>query len=260
MITLLRNTARRHVQDGHHHIWFTFFPREHQHSPADGFGILTAFNEIQLPPEGVSTHHPHEDSEIITYMYRGAFAQETSTGSSGVLHTGEFQRMTPGQGIRHRETNISHTSRAHVFRLSLHPSEAGLGCAHEQKRFAAAQRHNVLCVIASPDGRKGSLPILQDSVIYSSVLDPGHHHIHELLPGRSAWFHVIHGEVILQDIILGPGDGAGVTLEPAVSFTAQENTEILLVDLGPPPRSFASRAPGQFQEYDGPVSKQSRRG
>ncbi|MHC4605330.1 MAG: pirin family protein [Planctomycetota bacterium] len=28
------------------------------------------------------------------------------------------------------------------------------------------------------------------------------------------------------------GDGVGVTVEPSVSFTAQENTEVLLVDLG----------------------------
>jgi redox-sensitive bicupin YhaK (pirin superfamily) len=75
------------------------------------------------------------------------------------------------------------------------------------------------------------LRILQDSVVYSSIIDPGRHLIHELLPGRSAWVHVIDGEATLHDIVLTQGDGAGVTIEPSVSVTAQEDTEILLVDL-----------------------------
>ncbi len=137
---------------------------------------------------------PSQEAEIVTYVYRGALAQEDSTGTSGVVHAGEFQRMTIGRGIRHKETNASRTDWAHIFRISLRPSEVGPDRAHEQKRFAAAQRRNVLCVVASPDGRKGSLRIHQDALVYSSVLDPGHHLVHELLPGRSAWLHVICGE------------------------------------------------------------------
>ena len=108
--------------------------------------------------------------------------------------------------------------------------------------FRVAQRHNLLCVIASPDGRKKSLKVLQDALIYSSILDPGHHLVHELLPGRSAWLHVIHGETAMQEIILTEGDGAGVRIEPSVSITAQEDSEILLVDLGPEPRFLSGRA------------------
>ncbi len=93
---------------------------------------------------------------------------------------------------------------------------------------AAALRHNVLRIVASPDGRLGSLRIDQDALIYSSVLDPGHHAVHELLPGRSAWLHVICGEAASHDIILNRGDGVGVTTERSVSLTAHENAEILL--------------------------------
>jgi redox-sensitive bicupin YhaK (pirin superfamily) len=232
MVTLRRNTERRHVQRGKRDIWLTFDPQERPGQPADEFGVLATFNEIRLPPGGVSAPHPREEAEIVTYVYQGALAQEDSTGSSGVVHAGEFQRMTIGRENGHKERNASRTDWAHIFRISLRPSEAGLGYAHEQKRFAAAQRHNVLCVVASPDGRKGSLRILQDALIYASVLDPGHHLIHELLPARSAWLHVIYGEATLQDIVLAQGDGVGVTIEPSVSLTAQENTEILLVDLG----------------------------
>ena len=116
------------------------------------------------------------------------------------------------------------------MRISLQPSEVGLDCAHEQKRFTAAQRRNVLCAVASRDGRRGSLRIRQDALICSSILDPGHHLFHELLLGRSAWLHVVYGEATLNDIVLTQGDGVGVTTELSVSLTALENAEVLLVD------------------------------
>ena len=70
--------------------------------------------------------------------------------------------------------------------------------------------------------------------MYSAMLDPGQHVVHELSPGRSAWLHLVQGEVTLGDDVLTTGDGAGVTAERAVSLTAREETEILLLDLGEP--------------------------
>ena len=178
---------------------------------------------------------------MITYVYKGALAQEDSTGNSGVIHAGEFQRLTIGRGVRHKETNALQTDFARIFRISLRSPEDGFDSVHEQKRFAVGLRRNSLCIVASPDGRKKSLRLLQDAFIYSSILDPGHHLVHEISPGRSVWLHVINGEVTIQDLILTEGDSAGVTNEPAISLTAQENTEILLVDLGSRPQSFTNR-------------------
>lgn len=240
MITPRRNLERRHVQRGKHDTWLTFYPQERPSSFADRFGVLVAFDEMRLPPGEGTAPYSGDEAEIVTYVYKGALAQEDSTGNSGVIHAGEFQRMTTGRRIRHKETNASRSDWTRVFRISLRPSQVGLDGPHEQKRFTAAQRHNVLCVVASSDKRKKSLRIHQDALICSSVLDPGHHLIHELLPGRSAWLHVVYGEATLNDIVLTRGDGVGVTNEPSVSLTVQENTEILLVDLGPAPNSFGS--------------------
>jgi len=220
------------VHRGKQEIWSSVLPGEATGPLADDTGILTALEELHLSPGGVFALRPREEAEIVTYVYLGSLTQEDSTGNSGVVHAGEFQRMITGSGIRHKETNASRTAWAHTFRVFLRPSEVGLEGSREQRRFAAAQRHNVLCVVASPDGRRGSLRLLQNALIYSSVLDSGHHLIHELLPGRSAWLHIIHGETTLRDVNLSAGDGAGITQESAVSLTAQESTELLLVDLG----------------------------
>jgi hypothetical protein len=226
MLTLRRHAERRHIKNGKRDSWLSF-------QPTENFGLLTALNEILVPPGGVSAPFPGEEAEMLSYTHKGALAQEDSTGNSGVVHAGEFQHISVGCRIRHKETNPSRSDWAHVFRIHLPPSEVGLDCAREQKHFPAALRHNVLCAVASPDGRKGSLRLFQDARIYSSLLDPGHHLVHELMPGRSAWLHVILGEVDLQDIVLTQGDGVGITAEPSVSMTAVEDTEVLLVDLGP---------------------------
>ena len=239
MITLIRNRERHHVQRGKHDVWFTFGPQQPPGPSPSGFGVLAMFYEMRLPPGAVSGTHPQEEAETVTYVYRGAIAQEDSTGRSDVVHAGEFQRATIGSRVRYKETNASRTEWAHIFRISLRPSEVGLSPSHEQKRFPAAQRHHELCVVASPDGRKGSLRILQDALIYSSILESGYHLIHELSPGRGAWLHVICGEAIVQDMVLTRGDGVGVTLAPSVSLTAQENTEILLIDVSAAARPFS---------------------
>lgn len=150
-----------------------------------------------------------------------------------MIHTGEFQRMSTGRRIQHKETSVSRTDSVHLFRISLRSAQAGLDRGHEQKRFTEAQRRNLLCVVASPDGRKESLRIHQDALVCSAILDPGQHLVHELTPGRTAWLHAVCGEATINDLVLTQGDGVGVTNERSVSLTVRENTEILLVDLGP---------------------------
>ena len=223
-----RHLDRRHRQE----LWHSFNPQEPAKPQAGGFSVLENLSENCLPPGGVSMARPSRGAEIVTYLCEGAIAQEGSSGSSGVVHAGEFQRMAIGHGIRHKETNASRTEWAHIFRISLRPSEVGSNGARKQMHVAAAQRHNVLRIVTSPDGRQGSLHTHQDALIYSSLIDPGHHLIHELLPGRNAWLHVICGEAASHDLILTQGDGVGVTNERSVSLTAQENCEILLVDVG----------------------------
>jgi redox-sensitive bicupin YhaK (pirin superfamily) len=232
MKALRRNTDRLHIQQVTQDIWLSFYPDERAESIPQKLGDLAAFIEMRLPPSTISALNPDRRSQVITYAYRGSIAQEDTAGNAGLIHAGEFQRAFIDPKTRYREINPSHSSDAHIFRISLHLSEAEPESAQEQRRFPVALRHNLLCVIASPDGRKKSLRINQDAFIYSSVLDPGHHLVHELLPGRSTWLHVIRGEAVMQEVVLTSGDGVGVTSEPSVSITAQEDTEILLVDLG----------------------------
>ncbi len=232
MITLRRAEERLCTRRRKQEVWRSFDPDSPSDPLAGGFGALEILDEDRLRPGAAVPGHPQREAEIVTYVREGALAYEDSTGRSGVIHAGEFRRVSAGQGIHHRETNASRTEGAHVIQMWLRPSEAGLKPDDEQKRFSAAERRGELCVVASFDGRRGSLRIHQDALMYSAMLDPGQHVVHELSQGRSAWLHLVKGEVTLGDVVLTTGDGAGVTAERAVSLTAREETEILLFDLG----------------------------
>jgi len=232
MITVRRAKDRRHDRHRKREVWLTFYPQDRADPLADGFGTLEFLDESRLPPGAAVPPHPRGDAEILTYVLEGALAYQDSTGRSGVVQAGEFQRMTAGRGVRHHARNASRTDWAHVFRIWLRPKEAGREPGHEQKRFTAAEFRDRLRVVASPDARRGSLRIDQDVLIHSALLEPGQNVVHELSHGRSAWIHVVQGAVTLGDVVLTAGDGAGVTGERAVSLTARESASILLLDVG----------------------------
>ncbi|HUT78902.1 MAG TPA: pirin family protein, partial [Polyangia bacterium] len=218
MIALRRAAGRHRDLQRKHEALLTFRPRDRAEPLADGFGDLGQLDESRLAPGAGNARRPGLEAEVLTYMLEGSLAQEDSTGWSGVLRIDEFQRMSPGRRIRHSERNASQREWAHVIRVSLRPAVTGLECARQQLLFPMAQRRGVLCVVASPDGRRGSLLVNQDVLIYTAILEAGQHLVHELAPERSAWLHVVRGEIQFGDLVLSTGDGAGVTAELAVSF------------------------------------------
>ena len=229
MITLCRADSRHSLLRRKHQVWRSFHADAGE--LATGFDALEVLDEDHLAPSATIWLRPDRDVEILTYVLEGALACDDSSGRSGVVHAGEFQLLTTRRGGSHSQTNASRTESARVFHLWLRPAQAALDAACEHKRFYAADRRGVLCVVVSSDGRRGSLRIHQDAVIYSSMLEPGQHLVHELASQHRAWLHVVRGELTLGDHLLTTGDGAGIADERAVSLTAKGATEVLLLDL-----------------------------
>jgi redox-sensitive bicupin YhaK (pirin superfamily) len=231
MITVRRSEARRHITNGSQDSWLTFNPENEADPLRWGFRTLEALNEEAPTSEMSLNPHAEEDLEIVTYVREGALVHQESGGTLSSLKAGEFQRTSACRKVRHRVINGSLLNPAHVFQSCITPDGNEFEPGAEQMRFPVADRKGVLRLVASPDGRSGSLRIHQDVEMYSSILLVGHHLIHELSQGRAAWLHVVKGRVALQDHFLGTGDAAGLEGERAVSFTAQVPSEILLFDL-----------------------------
>ncbi len=209
----------------------TFDPENAADPFRRGFRTLEALNEESPIPEmGLHPHRP-EDLEIITYVREGALMNLDWSDGVGRIGAGEFQRTSASARYRYRVINGSLLNPAHVFQSCITSDGIDVQLGREQKRFPVADREGVLRLVASLDGKNGSLRIHQDVQIYSSVLLVGHHLVHELSLGRAAWLHVIKGRVALREHLLETGDAVGVEDEGALSFSAQVPSEVLLFNL-----------------------------
>lgn len=195
------------------------------------FRSLRVLNDDRIAAGQGFGMHPHRDMEIITYMVSGALEHKDSLGTGSVIRPGEVQRMSAGTGIRHSEFNPSPTMPAHLLQIWLMPERHGLTPGYEQKAFPEAERHNRWRLVASRDGRDGSVTVHQDVAMYVTILDAGKEVSHALSRGRHAWLQVVRGAVTLNGETLKTGDGAAVSDESALTVTATEGSELVLFDL-----------------------------
>ena len=197
-----------------------------------GFGPLRVINEDRVRGGAGFDTHGHRDMEIISYVLDGALEHKDSIGTGSVIRPGDVQRMSAGTGIRHSEFNHSKQDPVHFLQIWLLPERTGITPGYEQKTFAASDKRGQLRLVASPDGRDGSVTVHQAAELYASLLDDGDGVTHTLRPARRAWVQVARGEVEVNGETLSVGDGAAISDEREVSIIARAaNSEILLFDL-----------------------------
>lgn len=229
MLTLWRDAQILPAQRGKRQVHVRAYP--YAEPGRHGLGCLRT---LHLPPGGRFPRHPFAGAELVTYVREGTVMQEDATRRPGIVRAGEFSRVNGGDGIRWTATNASQTEWAQVLQVCLGnpPADVEPGC--EIKRFSTAERRGKLCVVASRDGRHGSLRIHHDAILCSAVISRGRHVVYELSTGTSAWIHLVSGTIALREHVLTENDGAGVSAERALSFTAREESEILLLHFGDP--------------------------
>jgi redox-sensitive bicupin YhaK (pirin superfamily) len=231
MLTLRRSAERGGGRYGWLDTRHTFSFNDYHDARHMGFRALRVMNEDWIAPgKGFGTHG-HRDMEIVTYVLEGALAHKDSLGNGSVLRPGEFQRMTAGTGIEHSEFNPSETERVHLYQIWLFPERRGLTPSYDQRAFPDEERDGKLRVVASPDGRDGSLTIHQNAEVYLATLDAGKQVEHRLTPGRHAWIQVLRGRIQLNGIDLSASDGAAVSEEIALGLRAVQGSELMLFDL-----------------------------
>jgi quercetin 2,3-dioxygenase len=231
MITVRRASERGHGQHGWLDTRHTFSFSDYYDPEHMGFRVLRVINEDRVAPgQGFGTHG-HRDMEIISYVLDGALAHKDSLGNGSVLRPGEFQCMSAGTGIRHSEFNPSDSEPAHFYQIWLLPEQQGLAPGYDQRAFPEEERRGKLRLVASPDGRDGSLTIHQDARVFLASLGAGERASHDLASGRHAWLQVLRGTVQLGDEPLSAGDGAAASDEPTLAVLATGPCEVMLFDL-----------------------------
>ena len=196
-----------------------------------GFGHLRVINEDRVRPGGGFATHGHRDMEILSFVFSGALEHKDSLGSGSVIRPGDVQRMTAGTGVTHSEFNPSSTEPVHLLQVWILPERGGLNPGYEQTTVPAQRRRDRLCVVASRDGRDGSVTIHQDATVYAALLSAGGRLTHPIVSGRRVWVQVAGGAITLNETRLAPGDGAAVVGETELALAGREESEVLLFDL-----------------------------
>jgi quercetin 2,3-dioxygenase len=230
------NAIRRSNERGHaNHGWLDSY---HSFSFADyfdskhvEFGPLRVINEDRVAPGAGFGTHPHRDMEIISYVLSGELAHKDSLGTGSVIRPGDVQRMSAGSGVRHSEFNPSSTERLHFLQIWIKPDVAGIEPSYEEKHFSDEEKQGRLRLIASPDGRDGSVLIHQDASLYVGRFDREQQASLELRPNRRSYVHVVRGEVRANGVALGAGDALKISDAPGVQIDDGRGAEVLVFDL-----------------------------
>jgi redox-sensitive bicupin YhaK (pirin superfamily) len=231
MITIRQANERGGANHGWLDTKHTFSFSDYYDPRHMGFRSLRVINEDRVAPGRGFGKHGHRDMEILSYVISGGLGHEDSMGNGEVIRPHEWQRMTAGTGVRHGEMNASKTEPVHFFQIWIMPEAEGIEPGYEQKLFAPEEKSGRLRLVASHDGREGSLKIHQDVSVYNALLKGGEAVEHRLEPGRHAWLQVVKGTVELNGTRLGAGDGAAVSEESTLTITAGDNSEVILFDL-----------------------------
>ncbi len=206
------------------------------------FGPLRVLNEDYVRAGAGFPTHPHRDMEILTYVVEGALEHRDSTGSHGVIHAGELQRMSAGRGITHSEFNHSADDTLHFLQIWIIPDTASLEPGYEQKEYSAEARGNILLPVAMKNPQGAALEIHQDAIMYISRLDAGRSVSHVLHAGRGAYAFLISGGITVDGTALAPGDAALIDEESSVMISSTEDSELVFFDL--PMENWDMQNPG----------------
>jgi redox-sensitive bicupin YhaK (pirin superfamily) len=229
----IRRSNERGLAD---HGWLKSF---HTFSFADyydaqhmGVGPLRVINEDRVQPGAGFGTHGHRDMEIISYVLDGELAHKDSMGNGSTIRPGDVQRMSAGTGVMHSEFNASEDEPVHLLQIWVLPQRAGDQPGYEEKRFDDADKRGRLRIVASPDGRDGSVTIHSDASIYAALIDGAEEAALPLQAGRRAYVHVARGTLTVNGEALAAGDAAMIVDAAAVTLEQGNDAEVLVFNLG----------------------------
>ncbi len=231
MLRIRKADERGHFDFGWLNTYHTFSFDQYYDPNHMAFRSLRVINEDRVAPATGFPTHSHRDMEIITYILEGELRHQDSMGNGSVIRPGDVQRMTAGTGVAHSEFNASQSEPVHLLQIWILPNQRNLTPGYEQKAFGEDERRGQLRLIASPDGRAGSVTINQDANVFASLLRPGDSVEYKMSPERHAWIQLARGAAMVNGEALSQGDGAALSEESSIRIDAEGPAEVLLFDL-----------------------------
>jgi len=231
MIMLRRSQERGYADHG----WlksFHSFSFAGYHDPAHmGWGNLRVINEDRIAPGTGFGKHGHRDMEIISYVLEGELAHQDSIGNVKGIPPGDVQRMSAGTGVVHSEFNHAKGETTHFLQIWIEPNVVGIAPSYEQTTIPEDEKRGTLRLVASPDGRQGSVTIHADAKVYAGLFEGAQTARIALDPGRKGYVHLVRGRLDVNGRSLAGGDAALLEDESSIEVANGRDAEVLVFDL-----------------------------
>ncbi|MCO5979152.1 pirin family protein [Ideonella oryzae] len=231
MITLRKSGERGLADHGWLRSFHTFSFADYYDPAHMGFGNLRVINEDRVAPGTGFGTHGHRDMEIVSYVLDGELAHKDSMGNGTAIRPGEVQRMTAGTGVRHSEFNHAEGQTTHFLQIWLLPDRLGHTPGYEQKAFSDEDKRGRLRLVASPDGREGSVTLHANASLRAGLFDGDESAELMLDPARKAWVHLARGTLTVNGHALQAGDALALSGETRLEVSGGEGAEVLVFDL-----------------------------
>jgi redox-sensitive bicupin YhaK (pirin superfamily) len=210
-----------------HHFSFAEY-----HDPARmNWGRLRVWNDDEIAPQSGFPPHPHRDMEIITYVRQGAITHQDNLGNQGRTEAGDVQVMSAGTGIAHSEYNLEDET-TQIFQIWIQPTQAGLPPSWGAKPFPKGDRAGAFVTLASGyEEDTDALRIRTDARLVAATVKAGQSAEYALQPGRKAYLVGATGAFSVNGVAAQARDGVAIADETLIRIEAQEDSEIVLVDV-----------------------------
>lgn len=231
MITLRKSSDRGHADHGWLKSFHSFSFAEYHDPRHMGVGNLRVINEDRIAPGTGFGTHGHRDMEIVSYVLSGVLGHKDSLGNGAQIVPGDVQRMSAGRGIRHSEFNQAQQQETHFLQIWLLPDERDIEPGYEQKHFEAADKRGRLRLVASRDGRDGSVTIHANASMYAGLFDGGEAAELPLDTGRVTYVHLVRGRLEVNGQALDGGDAVTLRGEERLVLANGQDAEVIVFDL-----------------------------
>ena len=213
--------------DARHHFSFAeYYDPKRMH-----WGNLRVWNDDTIAAHSGFPPHPHRDMEIITYVRKGAITHQDNLGNKGRTEAGDVQVMSAGAGIAHSEMNEEGEA-TQIFQIWIMPNEKGLPPAWGTKPFPKGERSGSFITLASGlPGDADALPIRANARLVAATLKAGQSADYQIAAGRKAYLVPASGRLEINGVMATAGDGVAISDERLLQVSAQEGSEIVLVDV-----------------------------
>ncbi len=231
MLEIRRSNERGHADHGWLNSFHSFSFADYYDRKHTSFGALRVINEDRVQAGTGFGTHGHRDMEIVSYVLEGALEHKDSMGTGSIIRPGDVQRMSAGSGVLHSEKNPSATEPVHFLQIWITPRAPGLPPSYEQKHYSEAAKRGRLVLIASEDGRDGSVTIAQDAALYAGLFDGAERAVLDIAPGRRAYVHIARGDVTVNGNSLTAGDALKAVDPQQIVIESGRNAEVMVFDL-----------------------------